>query len=550
MIRLRHLPADSLGLSALARDALSGRFALRGFTLPRNIESIARVERFDALERAALVVNLSTHLVPHEPHVAVLDSLRALEKPDACAVLTGQQPGFLASPLYSLYKALQAVRLARDLSAAWSVPVVPMFWNHADDHDIAEVHHAHLLNPNLDLRKVALPGFSSGKQPLSSIRLDEREHDLSAIRELLAQLDKDEPFLERALDVFMPRTGETFSGAFTRTLLELLGPLGLIVLEPDWIRASMSEALARIVTLDPARHIESGTAAVRALNQEVAIPPDGAALVYHHDRSGPRGPSAPQRRALRAGGDGFRYDGEAGSRTATELAAEIVQSPLDWSPGALLRPIVQDLCLPVAAYVGGFGELGYHAQLIDLRRAVGAPTPAFVPRVSCTLVSPECRHSLAKLELGVADVLKAKGSLSLDPSGGDEPAVVTSLRAIADRAAKDLVALEPQIAELDRALAVPLKRTAEQLRGVVEKFAEKAERVHQNRSGKGKRHERRLNNSLYPRGLPQERVLGPFQFVASFGEEWIPELLNELNPLGSEHLVVELGPDLPGEAST
>jgi bacillithiol biosynthesis cysteine-adding enzyme BshC len=550
MIRLRHLPADSLGLSALARDALSGQFALRGFTLPRTIESIERVGKFDPHERAALVANLSKQLVPYEPHVAVLDSLRALGHPDACAVVTGQQPGFLAAPLYSLYKALQALRLARDLSSAWRIPVVALFWNHADDHDIAEVHHAHLLNLNLDLRKVSLPGFSSGRQPLSSIRLDEREHDLSAIRELLAQLDKDEAHLSRALDLFMPRSGETFSGAFTRCFLDLLGPLGLIVLEPEWIRAGMSDALARLVTADPARHIESGTASVRALNYEVAIPPDGAALVYRHDRSGPRGSAAPQRRALRAGGDGFRYDGEAGSRTASELAAEIVQSPFDWSPGALLRPIVQDLCLPVAAYVGGFGEMGYHAQLLDLRRAVGAPTPAFVPRISCTLVDPECRHSLTKLELGVADVLRAKGSLSLDPSGGDAPPVVARLRDIAERAARDIVGLESEIAELDRALAVPLKRTANQLLDLVEKLAEKAERVHQNRSGKGKRHERRLNNSLYPRGLPQERVLGPFQFVARFGEDWIRDLFDELNPLSSEHLVVDLGPELQGEPPT
>lgn len=545
MIRLRHLPADSLGLSAIARDALSGRLSLRGFQVPRSVSSLERPAKFDAHERAALVAALTKHIVPHEPHVAVLDALRALGQSDACAVVTGQQPGFLASPLYSLYKAQQALRLARDLSSEWKIPVVAIFWNHADDHDIAEVHHAYLLNENLDLRKVSLPGFSSGRQPLSTIRLDDHVHELPAIRELLAQMVRDEPSAERALDVFVPRSGETFAGAFTRSMLELLGPHGLIVLEPDWIRPSMSDALARIVGGDPARHIESGAAAVRALKHEVAIAPEEAALVYHHEVVNGR----PQRRALRAGGDGFRYDAESGSRTREELAAEIVETPLEWSPGALLRPIVQDLCLPVAAYVGGYGELAYHAQLLDLRRAVGAPTPAFVPRISCTLVDPDCRQSLSKLGLDVADVLAAKGSLSMAPASGDTLPVAAELREIAERAAKELLAAQNDIAALDRALVIALKRTADQLRGLVDKLAEKAERVHQNRSGKGKRHERRLNNSLYPRALPQERVLGPFPFVARFGEEWIGELMNEMNPLGSEHLVVELGPDLPGASS-
>lgn len=551
MMHLRHLPADSLGLSALSRDALSGRLVLPGLAIPRSIETLERPsDRLATHERASLVTALSSHLAPREPHVAVLDALRALAQPGACAVVAGQQPGFLAAPLYSLYKALQAVRLARDLSSTWRTPVVAIFWNHADDHDVAEVHHAYLLNANLDLRKIALAGLSSGKQALSSIRLDEDQQHLSAIRELLAQMAKDEPYVERALDVLMPRSGESLASAFTRSFLDLLGPLGLIMLEPEWIRASTSDALAQIVTADPARHIASGTERVRALGHEITIEPESAALVYYHDRSGPRGSAAPERRALRAGGDGFRYDGELGSRTASELAAEIVQTPLDWSPGALLRPIVQDMCLPVAAYVGGLGELGYHTQLLDLRRAVGAPTPAFVPRISCTLVDPECRQSLAKLELDVVDVLHAKGALSLDPAGLDAPSVIADLRAVATRAVQDLVALQGAIADLDRALAVPLKRTADQLQTLVEKLAEKAERVHQNRSGKGKRHERRLNNSLFPRGLPQERVLGPFQFVARFGEDWIGELLAELNPLGSEHLVVDLGPDLHGEPST
>jgi uncharacterized protein YllA (UPF0747 family) len=86
-----------------------------------------------------------------------------------------------------------------------------------------------------------------------------------------------------------------------------------------------------------------------------------------------------------------------------------------------------------------------------------------------------------------------------------------------------------------------IKRTSEQIRTAVDKLAEKAERVHQNKSGKGKRHERRLANALYPRGIAQERVLGPMQFVARFGENWIAELLREIDPFGSEHLAVHLG---------
>src|SRR6185369_16438248 len=108
------------------------------------------------------------------------------------------------------------------------------------------------------------------------------------------------------------------------------------------------------------------------------------------------------------------------------------------------------------------------------------------------------------------------------------------------RAARELGALREALAALDPSLVGQIKKTGDQMRTAVDKLAEKAERVHQNKSGKGKRHERRLANALYPRGIPQERVLGPMQFVARFGEEWIHELAREIDPFGTEHLVVHL----------
>jgi len=533
MIRLEHLSADVLPLAPFARAALSGKLDASLVRVPRSIASWRRpADGYDSDARTELAETLERELATLSPHVRVLDAVRSLAQPNTFAIVTGQQPGFLTSPLYSLYKALQSLALARRLSAAWGTPVVALFWNHADDHDVAEVHHAHVVNANLDLQKIVLAGLSSGRQPLSRIVLDDETHRLPAIRALLAQLVDKEPFAGRALDIFVPRHGESFARAFTRAFTELLGPLGLVVIEPDWIRAPLSRELARIVALDPREALAIGAQRVKTAEFEIAIESDTAALVYAIDAKG--------RRALRAGGDGFQYDGEEGSRTCAELAAEIVQDPLAWSPGALLRPIVQDLVLPVAAYVGGFGELAYHAQLGPLRDLAHAPRTAFVPRISMTLVDPECRFSLARLETDVATVLRARGNYAAGEPDAAAPAVLDKMRVIAQAASRDLVALREEIAELDPGLAPQLKRAGDEIERVVEKLAEKGERVHLNKSGKGKRHERRLNNLLFPRQMPQERVLGPLTFVARFGEDWIREIERDIDPLAPEHVVVML----------
>lgn len=536
MMRLEHLPADVLALSPLARAAATGGLARTRVVLPRRTDELPQPpEHLDSDERAALVAALAGGLAPLAPHVAVLDAVRLLGQAGTCAVVTGQQPGLCASPLYSLYKAVHAIRLARRLSEAWERPVVALFWNHADDHDVAEVHHLHVLNKNLDLQKIGLAGVSSGRLMLSQLVLDDEKHRLGALRASLAELVRDLPHGERALELFLPRNGETLARAFTRAFTELLGPLGLVVLEPDWIRPALSAQLARIVALEPVSALVRGAENVRALGFEPAIDPGTAALVFALDARG--------RRALRPGGDGWKYDDESGSRTSAELAAEIVQDPRAWSPGALLRPLVQDLCLPVAAYIGGFGELAYHVELPELRALAGVPQTPFVPRISLSLVEPEVRRALAKLDVPLGAVLRARGAFAGPVANTPPPAVLAEIARAKENAQRELAALREALETLDPTLGVLLRRTLEQVKNSFAGLAEKTERVHQNKTGKGKREERRLNNVLFPRGEPQERVLGPLHFVARFGEDWIHALAVELEPFGSEHLALHLGED-------
>lgn len=535
-LALEHLPADILDLGPTARAALAGRprpFGADGLCVPAGVHDVPRpAPVLERSERRALVDSLRRSLAVHGPHVRVLDSLRHLEHEGAALVLAGQQPGFLGGPLFNLWKTLHAVALARALEREWGTPVVPAFWNHADDHDVAEVHHLWVMNPALDLRKVALASMSSGKEPLSRLVLSEERHRLGAIAELLRQTLWEGPEREGALEAFLPRAGESLASAFTRTWLDLFGSFGVLVIEPDAIRAQLSRALAQIVGADPLEALLDGERRLADQGLPPSIESRGAALVFRS--------VAGKRQALRASEDGFRFDAEPGSRSAAELALEIQQEPDAYSPGALLRPLAQDLALPVSAYIGGFGELAYQASLAPLRRRVRAPDTAFVPRLSATLVDPETDAALAKLGCSVRDALLARGHLGLGDADAAAPEIVAKLRARAQRAAAELVELRPELAQLDRGLSVQLKKVAEQAQGLVEKLAEKAQRVHDNSTGKERRHARRANNGLFPRGAPQERVRGALEFCARFGRGWIDDLAPEIDPFPTEHVVVHL----------
>ncbi len=55
------------------------------------------------------------------------------------AVVTGQQAGLFGGPLYTLLKAMTAIRLAARTSREHGTVVVPVFWIDAEDHDWNEI---------------------------------------------------------------------------------------------------------------------------------------------------------------------------------------------------------------------------------------------------------------------------------------------------------------------------------------------------------------------------------------------------------------------------
>lgn len=552
------LPADLFGLSDVARAAISAGPAFGPIPLPRSMDEVPRPEeRLGSEERGALADSIAHGLEKAglELAPAAATSLNDLRKEGTFCVVTGQQPGFLASPLYSLYKALQACRAAEELSALWGAPVVPIFWNHADDHDVAEVHHAWQLNRNLDLQKVALAGLSSGRVPLGDLTVTEELQRLGAVRSQLHNIVEEHAGADRALDLFMPRDGETLPRALSRIFGELCGRFGLVVVEPDWIRAQLSSEMGRIVS-GPATGptlvaaMGAGEAELESLGLKAAIAIGStdddagaaAAIAYRHV---PSGSGSPERVAIRAGGEGLRMDGEPGSRTHAELGSQIVSAPGEWSAGALLRPIVQDAVFPTCAYVGGYGELGYHAQLGPARDAADQPRTPFLARVSLTIVDDDTRYALHRVEASAEEVLRAKGEYTPADDDSAEPEVISALREIGAETARRLVEHKGALAELEPALAVTIKKTAGHVEQSIGKVIEKALRVHQNRSGKGARQVRRVNSTLVPRGVPQERVLGPFQFFARFGTDFIEALRSEIPSVSFEHIVLHLESEQP-----
>ena len=90
----------------------------------------------------------------------------------AAAIVTGQQVGLFGGPMFAIYKALTAVKLAEEATAA-GIDAVPIFWLATSDHDLAEVNHISLPGPDGHLRTLTTSSHGVPGAPVSEVRLGE-----------------------------------------------------------------------------------------------------------------------------------------------------------------------------------------------------------------------------------------------------------------------------------------------------------------------------------------------------------------------------------------
>ena len=81
----------------------------------------------------------------------------------------GQQVGLFGGPLFSIFKALTAVKLAEQATAA-GVDCVPIFWLATEDHDLAEVNHVALASEHGLPELLAVESHGLADAPVGTVK--------------------------------------------------------------------------------------------------------------------------------------------------------------------------------------------------------------------------------------------------------------------------------------------------------------------------------------------------------------------------------------------
>lgn len=507
------------------------------------MKSEASALRYDPARRERVSTALERQNASWEASPQTMSNIHRLRR-GAAAVVTGQQVGLFGGPMFCIYKALSAIKLAEEATSA-GIDTVPVFWLATSDHDLAEVNHISLPGPDGFLRTFSTPSHAVAGAPVSDVRLGK---EILPVVEEIAPLLGDSEAPQFLRDSYRP--GETMGTAFARMYARLFGRWGVILLDasdPELHRIAKPmyrAAIERSGDLTAAL-LSRGQALEKAgYHQQVRVTPSSVLLFTM--RKGAR--TAIHRRAngslpSTAKGAEFIVGTEAGAvrLSFAELLDQISASPENFSPSVLLRGAVQDYLLPTLAYTGGPAEVAYFAQAgVVYETLLGRITP-IVPRFSATLVEPKLQHKLQHYRIAVSDAFHGPEALQRKLASRTLP---EDLQVAFERAnesiADSFAVLKEALAKLDPTLIDASQTGASKVYYQLERLRERAMAAEVRRSEVIGRHAEILSQLLYPNGGLQERGIGGIYFVARHGVELLQSLHENLHTDCHDHQILDL----------
>jgi bacillithiol biosynthesis cysteine-adding enzyme BshC len=535
------VPLDYAKLSykPLCLDYLNRYKALSEFFAgdPFERESWAAIaKKLDAVEhpRAEVARALSDLNRKLEADDAALASLAALEE-GALAVVTGQQVGILGGPLYTLYKALTAVRLARLASSHLGRPVVPLFWMDTDDHDFEEVRNAHLLSSGGELVSLRYECEDSDRRiPVGRRRLEPAiEKVLEAASQALPASEFHTELFQELRSCYAP--GRSFAEAFGSFLLRLTRGSGLAVVDPTLpslkrLAVDLFGKELRDTHESRARFRTATERLVAAGYHAQATPADSQLNLSYAN---------PERYPISVDGGGLRL-GPGGEVLPLEQVERLLkEEPESFSPNVLLRPLYQDTLLPTLAYVAGPSELSYLAQLRGLFAHFGVTMPLIAPRASFTVVERPQARFLERYGIDLTRLNSGDESLLNEILRRHSPPRLEEDLTRAQTCIQEITsALERDLAEVDPTLVPTVASTRGKLFHHLKELEGKALRAVKRKNDTVRSQFLATRTALFPGFGMQERVLSPVVFLNKHGWHFSRMVEEAADPALKAHLLL------------
>ncbi len=449
---------------------------------------------------------------------------------DEGVIITGQQPGIFAGPMFTIYKAITAIKLARAASDLSGQPFLPVYWVGGDDHDFAEISEAHLLSRNhVDL---SLQLSASPDQPASSIYRLPVPESLHHLADMAAAQAPGSEFTEEILSFLHESLNASgnLSEWHARLMARLFQNTSLVVFSPDLpearnIAVSVFEHEIRH-PLESTRLLNNGGARLEAAGYGAQVVKGDDTCSFFVERRGIRC-------RVRYTEGAFTLPDTDERFSEAELLDLLHREPGLFTANVGLRCIVQQKLFPVRSYVAGPGEIAYWGQLKSVFDFFDCPMPVVYPRMRAVITGLKTNKLLGKYGLKVGDLYAPAEVLEEQAlrSAAQDPAL-SVLSNHTESIIRELETLQRDFEALGKAgkVALPMGMQFQaQVRQGLTYLERSLLRADENRTATVRSQLARLSTELAPGRKPQERHYTIFSWLFQHGWELVPRLMASLD---------------------
>ena len=483
---------------------------------------------FRSQSRIALVDTLKRQYNNITTSENTTSNIETLKSENTFTITTGHQLNLFTGPLYFLYKIVSTINLSNELKLKYpEYNFVPIYWMATEDHDFEEINY-------FDFK---------GKKVYWSKEVN------GAVGELSTE------GLEDVFNLFSKELGLTKNANYIKILFEnaylnhknltdatrylaneLFMDYGLVIIDAN--DKELKKQLIPFIEDElfnqtSFKNVSETNNRINELSNQtygIQVNPREINLFY-------LAKNLRERILLE---DGFyKVNNTDISWSKNELQKLLLEYPERFSPNVVMRPLYQEVILPNLCYIGGGGELAYWFQLKQFFNYAEVPFPILLLRNSVLIQSESQYKKLNKLNISIEDIfLKQNAFINKK---------VREISNIDMDFSKQKSHLKQQFQDLynlaeqtDKSFLGAVKaQEVQQLKGLdnLEKRLLKAQK--RKLSDEVSRMTN-LQNELFPNQSLQERNANFSEFYLEYGDQLIPKLIENLKPLESEFLIINL----------
>ncbi|GAE33847.1 hypothetical protein JCM9157_873 [Halalkalibacter akibai JCM 9157] len=462
-----------------------------------------------------------------------IEKLRQL---NSVVVVGGQQAGLLTGPLYTVYKAMSIILLAKQQEEELNIPVVPIFWVAGEDHDLDEIRYVYIeRNTNWKKHMYHEPAVSSA----SNIKLNHEEMRkwLKGVYASLPETSHTNTLIDK-VNVIVEQA-KTITDFFKRMMNWFFGCEGLLLLDahdPEIRKLEIPFFKELINNVEHVQEFQQQGARAFAncgYGEPVVTERENAHLFLE---------VKDERRRLDFQEGHFLVRGTDMVYSKEQLLQLLEAHPERFSNNVVTRPLMQEWLLPVLAFVSGPGEIKYWATIKEVFNHFHFKMPPVIPRIQMTVVPSRVNKWLKELNYDILPFMNGEMKSLRD----------SWLEEITPYPIEDVISKVKQDIEYHHA---PLRQLAEEMDPTLRELSEKNLVILNNqiefmerkmKNFHRQKHEQTLSKFtesgrwLAPLNRPQERVFHPILLMNVIGEVDLKRLLSTEMSLNDTHKIVYL----------